>query len=130
MYFIDKQHKDNFLTFIYKNSHKIDDKQYLVNYYVAAVQEIFELIDLSDSENVGNPLYSLIEWDEKKEHHIPSSPGLTGTTTMILEIGLSLFNGHKCDLDYTFGEEFSQVVIQACKIRYGLTIPQSEGMVN
>jgi hypothetical protein len=130
MYFINKQHQENFLSFLYKNNHKKSDKQYLVNYYVAAVPEIFELIDLSDSENVTNPIYSLMDWDEEKGDHSPSSPGLTGTTRTLLEIGASLYNGFKCDLDQSFGEEFSQVVIQACKIRYGLTLPLSGGIVN
>lgn len=128
MYFTNRQHQDNFMLLLYKNRSRKSDKQYLVNYYVAAVPEIFDLLDLSDNETILNPLYFLMEWDDEEKCHIPSAPGLTGTTRYLLEIGLSLFNGHKCDLDYSLSEDFAQVVIQACKIRYGLTDPLSGGI--
>lgn len=118
MYFINKEHKENFHQLLFKYNRR-NDSQYMANVYVASVPDVFDELHLeSMDDTIGGPLHSLMAWDEEEERYVPSAAGLTGSTRALIKIGLSLYNGYLADLDYSFSEEYANVVIQACKIRY------------
>jgi hypothetical protein len=124
MYFLNEEHESNFAKLIdqYCGGVWLSDVQYAANCYIAAVPDIYELLE-GAKKTSGGPLTRLIEYKENDDEvleMVPSHPGLTGSTTNLLEIGMSLYNGHLVDLDYTFVPDYAQVVIQACKIRYKL----------
>lgn len=122
MYFINEQHQQNYINLMaeYELKRGSVDRQYEANIYIASVPYIFDLIDLDKLNKSGGPLYHLMEWDEEKKKHVPAHPGLTGSTTKLLTVGLSLYNGYPTDLDYTYSREFANVIIQAIKIRNNL----------
>jgi hypothetical protein len=122
MYFTDEEHKHNFFELLKMSASQTKDPQYLANFYIAAVPDIYDLFDVENLQG-NSPLMSLMYYDEKLEKQIPNHPGLTSSTRQLLEIGVSLFNGHPCDLDYSFSSSFAKVIVQACEIRYRLTIP-------
>jgi Protein of unknown function (DUF2538) len=120
MYYTNEEHRQNFEFLLLKYKHYKNDKQHLSALYVAAVPDVFELLDLEELED-GNPLVHVLEYSKEKEQMVPGHPGLTGTTSQLVMIGASLYNGTPCDLDYGFSREFAKVVITACEIRYGIT---------
>jgi hypothetical protein len=122
MYFTDEKHKENFIELLKINEHQARDPQYLANFYISSVPDIYNLIDIKNLQGTP-PLMSLMQFNKKLDKHFPSHPGLTGSTRQLLEIGVSLFNGHPCDLDYSFSSSFAKVIVQACEIRYRLAIP-------
>lgn len=121
MYFINHEHESNYieLASMYKTRFKEGkiDFQYLPNIYIASTPGLFELINLYQLDLSSGPLFHLMSWNDEEEKHEPSHPGLTGSTKRLVEIGSSLYNGYPADLDYTFSEEFANVIIQAIKIR-------------
>ena len=118
MYFIDQKHQKNFDALANFYGEKRTDIHYRSSIYLASVPDIYRLLDLKTAEF--GPLISLSTYDEEKEMRVPSAPGLTGSTSQLVRIGLSLFRGDPVSLDFLLGEEFSQVVIQAMKIRLKL----------
>lgn len=122
MYFIDEKHNEHFTSFLKSNESLARDPQYLANFYIASVPDIYNLLDIENLQGAA-ALMSLMKYNEKLDKHVPNHPGLTGSTRQLLEIGASLFNGHSCDLDYSFSSSFAKVIVQACEIRYRLTVP-------
>lgn len=125
MYFLNGEHESNFekLTWQYCDGEWLSNVQYAANCYIAAVPDIYDLLD-DANESSGGPLTRLVNYEDKEDgstEMVVSSPGLTGTTKKLLEIGMSLYNGYPVDLDYTLVPDYANVVIQACKIRYKLT---------
>lgn len=122
MYFIDQEHEGNFneLGFLY-GVYKVEDPQYLANIYIAAVPEIFKLLNINSSMLSNGPLVSLMKYSDEEEALVPVHPGLTGSSTWLLAIGMSLYNGHQCSLDNRPSSEYFRAVIQAMSIRYRIT---------
>lgn len=122
MYFINQEHEKNFYGLKeFYGPGKSKDLQYQSNFYIAAVPDLFDLLDKQQIKRAtGSPMSSLIDYSEKKRGLIPVHEGLTGSTTQLLEIALSLFNGHLCSLDRKPSKEFGEVILQAIKIRYDL----------
>ena len=118
MYFIDQRHQSNFEELLNFYEEKRTDIQYRSNIYLASVPDIYYLLDLNTAEF--GPLIPLSTYDEEKKMRVPSAEGLTGSTSQLVRIGLSLFRGDPVSLDFLLGEEFSQVIIQAMKIRLKL----------
>lgn len=59
-----------------------------------------------------------MQWnEEEKEQYVFTSPALTSTTRFLAEVGLSLYNGYKADLDRSCSEEIVKVILQAIRIR-------------
>lgn len=126
MYFANEEHKYNFdnLVEMYtqQRSSKIaSNVQYLANIYIAAYPDIFDCLNLKQLNTGAGPLFDLVEWDEEKEMDVVSAAGLTGSTTRLTQVGLSLYNGYPIGLDDVFGsltsQELFDVFIQACRIR-------------
>ncbi|MFP7442631.1 MULTISPECIES: hypothetical protein [Bacillus] len=124
MYFLDEEHENNFIELIkqYCGGEWLSDVQYAANCYIAAVPDIYSLLNGANKSS-GGPLTRLVDYKESdggSHEMVPNQPGLTGSTYKLLEIGMSLYNGHPVDLDYTFVPDYANVVVQACKIRYKL----------
>jgi hypothetical protein len=90
--------------------------------YIAAVPEIFKLLRINDALISNGPLVSLMKYSEKEERLIPDNAALTSSSKKLLSIGMSLYNGYECDLDYTPSGGYGQVIIQAIAIRYRLSV--------
>lgn len=118
MYFIDQEHQRNFEALADFYEKKKTDIHYRSSIYIASVPDIYQLLDLKSPEF--GPLISLSTYDDEKKMRIPSAAGLTGSTSQLVRIGLSLFRGDPVSLDFHFGEEFNRVVIQAMKVRLKL----------
>lgn len=118
MYFIDDEHESNFSNLVSFFGKKANDPQYRANIYIASVPEIYKLLPKSDIHTGGGPLNLLTQYSEKESKLIPNHEGLTGSTRKLVEIGLSLFNGNEVSLDFNYGEEVSDSVLQAMKIRF------------
>lgn len=118
MYFVDEKHQKNFDALANFYGKKQTDIHYRSSIYIASVPDIYHLLDLKTAEF--GPLISLSTYDEEKKMRVPSAAGLTGSTSQLVRIGLSLFRGDPVSLDFQFGEEFNRVVIQAMKVRLKL----------
>ncbi|GKW46916.1 hypothetical protein [Planococcus sp. NCCP-2050] len=121
LYFINDRPKYKFGTFLEYYGPKGDDIQYRANIYLAAVPEIFELLreaDVSSGDNA--PLVTLMKYSDTEDELIPANPGLNGSATELLNIGMSLFNGRQCSLDFSPSNEYGFAIMQAMKIRYNL----------
>lgn len=118
MYFIDDEHESNFSNLVSFFEKKANDPQYRANIYIASIPEVYRLLPKTEIHIGGGPLNLLVEYSEKKNKLVPNHEGLTGTTYKLVEIGLSLFNGNEVSLDFNYGDEISNSVLQAMKIRF------------
>lgn len=118
MYFIDDKHEAIFSNLLSYYDEKGNDPQYRANIYIASIPEIFKLTERNQYYQGEAPLLLLSKYSEEKNKLIAYHEGLTGSTRKLVEIGLSLLNGNEVSLDFTYGEETSQAVLQAMKIRY------------
>lgn len=91
MYFIDQEHQRNFDALADFYEKKQTDIHYRSSIYIASVPDIYQLLDLKSPEF--GPLISLSTYDDEKKMRIPSAAGLTGSTSHLVRIGLSLFRG-------------------------------------
>lgn len=127
MYFINDEHQYNYERFMshYGLGQGVNG-QYESQIYIAAIPDIFKCFDQIEKIDVndGGPLYLLADWSEEKETFSLSHPALTGATTRLTEVGLSLYNGHPIGLDDVFGsvvqEDLLKALFQAMKIRGGI----------
>ncbi|AQQ55628.1 DUF2538 family protein [Planococcus lenghuensis] len=121
MYFINQNHEDNFIALRQYYSKQEHDPEYQAHLYIAAVPELFDLLDPFVLQKAsGAALTTLMTYNEQAGNLMPSHGGLTSATTHLLEIGMSLYNGYPCNLDFRPSNEHAEVIIQALKIRYGL----------
>ena len=118
MFFIDAEHESNFSGLISFFEKKGNDPQYRANIYIASVPEVYKLIPKTEIHVGGGPLNLLAEYSDEESKLIPSHEGLTGSTYKLVEIGLSLFNGNEVSLDFNYGDDISNSVLQAMKIRF------------
>lgn len=118
MYFIDDEHESNFSNLVSFYEKKGNDPQYRANIYIASVPEIFKLLPKKEIHTDGGPLNLLARYSEEENKLKPSHAGLTGSTRKLVEIGLSLFSGNEVSLDFNYGDEISNSVLQAMKIRF------------
>jgi hypothetical protein len=90
-------------------------------------------MNINELDTASGPLFTLTRWtgnhdDDETGKHIVSTPGLTGSTTKLVEVGLSLYNGYSIGLDEVFGSmtsnEMFKVFVQACKIRARKPFPE------
>lgn len=124
MFFLNDEHENNYFLLMDKyNLERGQNIQYEAAIYIASCPGIFDHINLDKLRTNVAPLYSLAEWvgDDATGKYVISAAGLTGSTTRLAEVGLSLYNGYKVGLDDVFGSVASQelfdVFVQACKIR-------------
>uniref|UniRef100_UPI003F499AF9 hypothetical protein n=1 Tax=Bacillus multifaciens TaxID=3068506 RepID=UPI003F499AF9 len=119
MYFVDQEHKKNYLWLLEKKGlNPGDDSEYEAAYYITAHPEIFKCFDWDVYKLRYSPLGDLLFNDD--EDSKGADPGvLTGATWQLVKIGQSMFNGYKIDLsDFPFyNEEMFNVFIQTCKLR-------------
>src|SRR5690606_23142700 len=113
MYFIDDEHESNFSSLVSFFDKKANDPQYRANIYIASVPEIYKLLPKKEIHTGGGPLNLLTQYSEEEGKLKPSHVGLTGSTRKLVEIGLSLFNGNEVSLDFNYGDEISNSVLQA-----------------
>lgn len=119
MYFIDEDHEQNFITLTEIYGKKALDLQYRPCIYIAAIPSIYELIDLEKIRLEQNsPLSSLVEYSEHEHILVVSHPGITGSSRRLVEIGLSLFNGNPCDLDFQPSMQHGIAITEALKLRF------------
>src|SRR5690606_4613637 len=118
MYFIDDEHESNFSNLVSFFGKKANDPQYRANIYIASVPEIYKLLPKSEIHTGGGPLNLLTQYTEKESKLIANDEGSTGSTHKLVEIGLSLFKGIEVSLDFNYGDEISDSVLQAMKIRF------------
>ena len=118
MYFMEDEHEANFSSLVTFFERKGTDPQYRANLYIASIPDIYRLIDKTEIHSGGGPLALLTEYSEDKEKLIPTHEGLTGSTRKLVEVGLSLFNGNEVSLDFSYGDETNNAVLQAMKIRF------------
>lgn len=123
MYFINEEHEANYqlLMGLYELKNQ-EDVQYQASLYIAALPEIFnKLPETIVPEDRSTPLVHFLNWDEEKEEHEVSHPGLTGSTRRLVEYGMSLYNGFPCDMDSLAGSatshDYPHAIIEAFKIR-------------
>lgn len=120
MFFSDDEHQLNYkrLMRLYELNPG-SDRQYEANIYIAAYPDIYEGLNIDKIKtSEGGPLIFLL-FDEYADDHKPQK--LTGSTTRLAEVGMSLYNGYQVSLDEVFGsitnEEMLSVFLQACRIR-------------
>lgn len=118
MYFMEDEHEANFSSLVIFFERKGDDPQYRANLYIASIPDIYRLIDKTEIHSGGGPLALLTDYSEDKGKLIPKHGGLTGSTRKLVEVGLSLFNGNEVSLDFSYGNETNNAVLQAMKIRF------------
>lgn len=121
MYFIDEEHEQNWFYLYGYYTNAANSRQYQANLYLAAVPDLHRLLkpELIQKER-GTPLAQLMDYDERKGELIPSHPGLTSGTILLLEVAMSLFNGHSCSLDAAPSADYAKAIVQAVKIRLGV----------
>ncbi|PFW72155.1 hypothetical protein COL23_25735 [Priestia aryabhattai] len=120
-YFIDDEHKKNYEALMAQfDLQMFEDCQYESSIFIAAIPILHDLLPKSISTET-SPLFELMEWDENEGKHLPSHPGLTGTSRRLLEVGLSLYNGYPIGLDdvlaSVISQEYIEAIFQAIKIR-------------
>jgi len=122
MYFIDEEHEENYKWIMKKmmlNTNQ--DVQYEATVYMAAVPQIFRLIEKEKVRPSNSPLFLLTEWDEKIGNHEFTHPGLTGSTKGMCEFAISLFGGEPVSLDSVVASagsaKFKEALVQSFKIR-------------
>lgn len=123
MYFTNEEHKENYEKLMaHYRLRPGQDVQYESSIYICAVPELFDCFDSVESIDTGAaPAFELMEWDDEKEKHVPSAPGLTGSTRRMLEFGVSCYTGYEISMDDVLGsvvsEDLFNALIQAMRIR-------------
>ncbi|MDW1598480.1 hypothetical protein R7D98_23240 [Vibrio sp. Vb2911] len=118
MFFIDKEHEDNFnkLMELY-NLVVGENVEYESAIYIAAHPEVFKCYNLEHLNTSSGPLIPLIDGYDEEELH--DAGALTGTTRALVELGHALYGRNQMDIvDVCIrGEETFEVFVQACRIR-------------
>lgn len=119
MYFASVGHRKNYMLLmnLYKLK-KNQDVEYEANIYIAAYPDIFKCFILEKLDLSFGPLTVFLG---EKEFH--NTGALTGTTIRMINLGMSLYNGHEIGLNEIIGsinnDEVFNVCIEAIRIRTG-----------
>ncbi|MEK6190596.1 MAG: DUF2538 family protein [Carnobacterium alterfunditum] len=119
MYFINDSHVNNFKFFSSYYGELSSKPEYQANIYIASIPEIFKLVDtmaLHGTENA--PLITLMHYNNETNLFAPNKEKLADTFLPLVEIGMSLYNGHQCSLNFELPFVYEQVVLQAMELRY------------
>jgi hypothetical protein len=115
MFFIDKEHENNFNKMMDLYDLSVgQDVEYESAIYVAAHPEVFKCYDLNKLDIEFGPLGCLLNGDDT--HDVGA---LTGTTRALVEMGHALYGGNQMYIVdmCIYGEESLKCFVQACRIR-------------
>lgn len=132
MYFVNKEHANNFNAMLEQYPVSKIDSQYQTGFYIVCHPVIFDHCYRNPVSDGHGPF----DWYFEEQDHSPSNrAGLSSGYLFLVRAGLNLYNNHQHESqneDFspylalgTWGDDLFRVFVEACQIRRGRFIIQN-----